>query len=38
MTNKKDYEIIDFLAELGVLDEIAQGIKEMQKKKEVVEE
>ena len=38
MTNKKDYEIIDFLSELGILDEIAQGIKEMQKKKEVEKE
>ena len=36
--NNKDYEIINFLTELGIMGEIAQSIKEMQKEKEVEKE
>jgi hypothetical protein len=37
MKNDKDYEIINFLTELGIVGEIAQSVQEM-KKKEVVKE
>ena len=37
MTNKKDYEIIDFLTELGIVGEIAKSVREM-KEKEVEKE
>jgi hypothetical protein len=37
MNNKKDYEIINFLTELGIVSEIAQSVREM-KEKEVEKE